>query len=235
MTRPSGHDGTFQRRDEPARRSRDCRARTSRGWLLPHDGYARKTWRAWIPRGPGGRALHPHRSPTAKSSHRCTASFHGAKVARKNLPAKEFHRHAPSIRARLAPPAPRERLASGLWRNRHRGRRAHVVVVDLHPRAGRARPFVRVDPRGSTTRSRGARPSGSHREVATSLGISPGTVASVFTDARSLGLDAAAVEALSDAELEAQLYAKPRRLACAPSRTARRCTSSSSSSCGGPA
>jgi transposase len=41
------------------------------------------------------------------------------------------------------------------------------------------------------------------------LGISPSTVASVFTDARSLGLDAAAVEALSDAELEAQLYAKP--------------------------
>jgi transposase len=44
--------------------------------------------------------------------------------------------------------------------------------------------------------------------VAKSLGISPSTVASVFTDARSLGLDAAAVEALSDAELEARLYAK---------------------------
>lgn len=49
----------------------------------------------------------------------------------------------------------------------------------------------------------------SHRAVATSLGISPSTVARVFTDAHSLGLDAAAVEALSDAELEARLYAKP--------------------------
>jgi transposase len=49
----------------------------------------------------------------------------------------------------------------------------------------------------------------SHREVAKSLGVSPSTVAAVFADARSLGLDAAAVEALSDTELEAQLYAKP--------------------------
>ena len=48
----------------------------------------------------------------------------------------------------------------------------------------------------------------SHREVAKSLGISPSTVASVFTDARSLGLDAATVEKLTDAELEAQLYVK---------------------------
>jgi transposase len=48
----------------------------------------------------------------------------------------------------------------------------------------------------------------SHREVAKSLGISPSTVASVFTDARSLGLDAAAIEKLTDAELEAQLYPK---------------------------
>jgi len=48
----------------------------------------------------------------------------------------------------------------------------------------------------------------SHREVAKSVGVSPSTVASVFADARSHGLDAAAVEALSDAELEARLYAK---------------------------
>jgi transposase len=55
----------------------------------------------------------------------------------------------------------------------------------------------------------------SHREVAKSLGISPSTVANVFSDARSLGLDAAAVEKATDAELEAQLYAKT------PSTTAR--------------
>jgi transposase len=48
----------------------------------------------------------------------------------------------------------------------------------------------------------------SHREVARSLGVSPSTVAGVSTDARSLGLDAAAVEALTDAELEARLYPK---------------------------
>lgn len=48
----------------------------------------------------------------------------------------------------------------------------------------------------------------SHREVAKSLGISPSTVAEVFADARSLGLDAAAVAALSDVELESRLYAK---------------------------
>src|SRR3954470_16910128 len=48
----------------------------------------------------------------------------------------------------------------------------------------------------------------SHRDVARSLGISPSTVANVFTDARSLGLDLAAIEALTDAELEARLYPK---------------------------
>ena len=32
----------------------------------------------------------------------------------------------------------------------------------------------------------------SHRDVAKSVGVSPSTVASVFADARSLGLDAAA-------------------------------------------
>jgi len=48
----------------------------------------------------------------------------------------------------------------------------------------------------------------SHREVARSLGISPSTVAGAFADARALGLDAAAIEAMTDAELEARLYPK---------------------------
>lgn len=46
----------------------------------------------------------------------------------------------------------------------------------------------------------------SHREVARSVGVSPSTVASAFADARAHGLDAAAVDALSDAELEARVY-----------------------------
>jgi len=48
----------------------------------------------------------------------------------------------------------------------------------------------------------------SHREVARALGVSPSTVAGVTADARALGLDAAGVEALTDAELEARLYPK---------------------------
>jgi transposase len=40
------------------------------------------------------------------------------------------------------------------------------------------------------------------------LGISPSTVAGVAADARSLGLDAACVEALTDSELEARFYPK---------------------------
>ncbi len=48
----------------------------------------------------------------------------------------------------------------------------------------------------------------SHREVAVALQVSPSTVAGVVTDAVSLGLDAAAVEALTDAELESVLYPK---------------------------
>lgn len=48
----------------------------------------------------------------------------------------------------------------------------------------------------------------SHRQVARALGISPSTVSVVAADARGLGLDAAAVEALTDAELEARLYPK---------------------------
>jgi transposase len=49
----------------------------------------------------------------------------------------------------------------------------------------------------------------SHRQVARSLGISPSTVAGVVTDAASLGLDLAAIEALTDAEIEERLYPKP--------------------------
>jgi transposase len=49
----------------------------------------------------------------------------------------------------------------------------------------------------------------SHREVAAALGISPSTVAGVSTDAVALGLDPAAVEALTDAELECLMYPRP--------------------------
>ncbi len=48
----------------------------------------------------------------------------------------------------------------------------------------------------------------SHRQVARSLGISPSTVAGVVTDAAALGLDLAAVEVLTDAEVEERLYPK---------------------------
>jgi len=44
----------------------------------------------------------------------------------------------------------------------------------------------------------------SHREVARSLAVSPGTVAKAI--ARAAGLDLAAVEALSDAELDEKFY-----------------------------
>ncbi|HKY41409.1 MAG TPA: IS21 family transposase [Polyangiaceae bacterium] len=48
----------------------------------------------------------------------------------------------------------------------------------------------------------------SHRQIAAALGISAGKVASVYADARSHGIDAAAVEAMTDAELGARLYPK---------------------------
>jgi hypothetical protein len=50
----------------------------------------------------------------------------------------------------------------------------------------------------------------SHRQVARALGVSASTVASVATDARALGRDSAAVEALSDAELQAPDVSKAR-------------------------
>ena len=48
----------------------------------------------------------------------------------------------------------------------------------------------------------------SHRQVAVAVGVSAGKVASVYADARSHGIDAAAVEAMTDAELTARLYPK---------------------------
>ena len=48
----------------------------------------------------------------------------------------------------------------------------------------------------------------SHRQVAAAVGVSAGKVASVYADARSLGIDAAAVEAMTDAELAARMYPK---------------------------
>ena len=45
-----------------------------------------------------------------------------------------------------------------------------------------------------------------HRQVAAAVGVSAGKVHSVYSDARSLGIDAAAVEAMTDAELTARLY-----------------------------
>jgi transposase len=48
----------------------------------------------------------------------------------------------------------------------------------------------------------------SHRQVAAAVGVSAGKVASVYADARSLGIDAAAVEAMTDADLAARLYPK---------------------------
>jgi len=48
----------------------------------------------------------------------------------------------------------------------------------------------------------------SHREVVASVGVSIGKVSAVLARAHSLGLDAAAVEAMSDAELDAGLYPK---------------------------
>ena len=48
----------------------------------------------------------------------------------------------------------------------------------------------------------------SHREVVASVGVSIGKVSSVLARAQALGLDAAGVEATSDAELDACLYPK---------------------------
>jgi len=44
-----------------------------------------------------------------------------------------------------------------------------------------------------------------NRRVASAVGVSAGKVHSVYSDARSLGIDAAAVEAMTDAELTARL------------------------------
>jgi len=47
-----------------------------------------------------------------------------------------------------------------------------------------------------------------NRRVASAVGVSAGKVHSVYSDARSLGIDAAAVEVMTDAELTARLYPK---------------------------
>jgi transposase len=47
-----------------------------------------------------------------------------------------------------------------------------------------------------------------NRRVAAAVGVSAGKVHSVYSDARSLGIDASAVEAMSDAELTMRLYPK---------------------------
>ncbi|HMK85534.1 MAG TPA: IS21 family transposase [Steroidobacteraceae bacterium] len=49
----------------------------------------------------------------------------------------------------------------------------------------------------------------SHRQVAAAVGVSVGKVAGVFAAASREGLDATAVAAMSDAELESRLYPKP--------------------------
>jgi len=64
----------------------------------------------------------------------------------------------------------------------------------------------------------------SHREVVASVGVSIGKVSAVLARARSLGLYAAAVEALGDAELTRACTRRRRRRACDRGRTAPRCT-----------
>jgi hypothetical protein len=47
-----------------------------------------------------------------------------------------------------------------------------------------------------------------NRRVASAVGVSAGKVHSVYSDARSLGIDAAAAETMTDDELTARLYPK---------------------------
>jgi hypothetical protein len=46
------------------------------------------------------------------------------------------------------------------------------------------------------------------RRVAAAVGVSAGKVRSVYSDARSLGIDAASVESMTDVELTDRLYPK---------------------------
>jgi transposase len=55
-----------------------------------------------------------------------------------------------------------------------------------------------------------------NRRVAAAVGVSAGKVHSVYSDAKSLGMDAAAVEAMSDAELTLRLYPKTVAACCRP-------------------
>ena len=55
----------------------------------------------------------------------------------------------------------------------------------------------------------------SHRQTAASVGVSAGKVASVFTRARALSLDAAGADRMSDGELAAVFHPKtPEAGAC---------------------
>jgi transposase len=49
----------------------------------------------------------------------------------------------------------------------------------------------------------------SHRQVAAAVGVSIGKVSDVFAQARGHGFDAAAIDAMGDAELEGRLYPRP--------------------------
>jgi transposase len=55
-----------------------------------------------------------------------------------------------------------------------------------------------------------------NRRVASAVGVSAGKVHSVYSDARSLGIDAAAVESMTDAELTDRLYPKMAAACCRP-------------------
>jgi hypothetical protein len=55
-----------------------------------------------------------------------------------------------------------------------------------------------------------------NRRVAAAVGVSAGKVHSVYSDARSLGIDAASVESMTDAELTDRLYPKTAAVCCRP-------------------
>jgi transposase len=55
-----------------------------------------------------------------------------------------------------------------------------------------------------------------NRRVASAVGVSAGKVHSVYSDARSLGIDAAAVESMTDAQLTDRLYPKMAAACCRP-------------------
>ena len=54
----------------------------------------------------------------------------------------------------------------------------------------------------------------SHREISRVLGVSGATVSEAAARARAAGLDAAAIGAMTDAELDARLYPRPTTDVC---------------------